>query len=91
MNIHDIINGKKQWRNHMTRVKKLPRDYQIVYKEIQKYLFKVTPIEIYTKENLLSDIVDLFEEGVIAGKDVLEVTGDDVAKFCDDLIKAVEV
>lgn len=36
---------------------------------------------------MLSGIVDLFEEGVALGKDVLEVTGSDVAAFCDDLIK----
>nr|WP_216853869.1 DUF1048 domain-containing protein [Phytoactinopolyspora halotolerans] len=44
MGIHDIIEGKKQWRAHMARVKALPRDYQIVYKEIQRYFFKVGPV-----------------------------------------------
>ncbi|MDF2952727.1 MAG: hypothetical protein K0S18_2310 [Anaerocolumna sp.] len=38
MKIHDIIEGKKEWRVHVARVKALPHDYQIVYKEIQKYL-----------------------------------------------------
>jgi len=36
---------------------------------------------------LLSGIVDLFEEGAALGKGVLEVTGSDVAAFCDELIK----
>jgi len=36
---------------------------------------------------LLTGIVDLFEEGALIGKGVLEVTGNDVAAFCDDLIK----
>ena len=35
MGIQDIIEGKKQWRAHMARVKALPPDHQIVYKEIQ--------------------------------------------------------
>ena len=39
MNIKDIIEEKKEWRAHMTRVKALPKDYQIVYKEIQKIYF----------------------------------------------------
>ncbi|HCA29655.1 MAG TPA: hypothetical protein DEP23_08875, partial [Ruminococcaceae bacterium] len=30
---------------------------------------------------------DLFEEGAASGKGVLEVTGSDVAAFCDDLIQ----
>jgi DNA-binding ferritin-like protein (Dps family) len=36
MSIKDIIEGKKECRAHMARVKALPQDYQIVYKEIQK-------------------------------------------------------
>ncbi|MBE6081977.1 MULTISPECIES: DUF1048 domain-containing protein [Tissierellales] len=87
MRIQDIIEGKKEWRAHMTRVKALPQDYQIVYKEIQKYLFKVGPVELTEGTGLLSGIVDLFEEGAASGKGVLEVTGSDVAAFCDNLIK----
>ena len=87
MSIQDIIEGKKEWRAHMARVKALPQDYQIVYKEIQKYLFKVGPVELTEGTGLLSGIVDLFEEGAAMGKGVLEVTGRDAAAFCDDLIK----
>ncbi|MEV0151007.1 MULTISPECIES: DUF1048 domain-containing protein [unclassified Nonomuraea] len=86
MGIRDIIEGKKQWRAHMARVKALPPDYQIVYKEIQRYFFKVGPIDLIDG-SLLSGIVDFFEEGVAAGKGVLELIGTDVAAFCDDLIK----
>ena len=81
MGIQHIIEGKKQWRAHMARVKALPPDYQIVYKEIQRYLFKVGG------GTLLSGIVDFFEEGVADGKGVLEIIGSDVAAFCDDLVK----
>jgi len=87
MSIKDIIEGKKEWRAHMARVKALPQDYQIVYNEIQKYLFKVGPVELTEGMGLLSGIIDLFEEGAVLGKGVLEVTGSDVAAFCDDLIK----
>lgn len=86
MSLRDLIKAKKEWRRHMERVKSLPKDYQIVYKEIQKYLFKVGPIEL-SEGTLLSEIVDFFEEGASLGKGVLEVTGDDVATFCDELIK----
>ncbi|MEU4351897.1 DUF1048 domain-containing protein [Streptomyces sp. NPDC023838] len=86
MSIQDIIEGKKQWRAHVARVKALPPDYQIVYKEIQKYLFKVGPISL-SDGPLLPGIVDFFEEGVVTGKGVLELIGTDVAAFCDDLIK----
>ena len=85
MGIQDIIEGKKQWRAHMARVKALPPDYQIVYKEIQRYLFKVGPADL-PDGGLLSGIADFFEEGAAAGKGVLELIGSDVAAFCDDLV-----
>lgn len=34
MNIKSIIEDKKEWRAHVARVKALPQDYQIAYKEI---------------------------------------------------------
>ncbi len=87
MGIQEIIEGKREWRAHMARVKALPRDYQIVYGEIQKYYFKVGPVDLTNEKGLLSGLVDLFEEGAAQGKGVLEVTGKDVATFSDDLIK----
>ncbi|MFD3522886.1 DUF1048 domain-containing protein [Streptomyces sp. NPDC058653] len=84
MTVQDIIEGKKQWRAHMARVKALPPDYRIVYKEMQRYLFKVGPVDL---PELLPGIVDFFEEGVAAGKGALELVGQDVAAFSDDLIK----
>jgi len=91
VSLQDAIEGKRKWqqkwRAHMARVKALPQDYQIVYKEIQNYLFKVGPVELTDGTDLLSGIIDLFEESAALGKGVLEVTGSDVAAFCDDLIK----
>jgi DNA-binding ferritin-like protein (Dps family) len=84
--IQDIIEGKRQWRAHMARVKALPPDYQIVYKEMQRYLFKVGLVDL-PDGSLLSGIVDFFQEGVAAGKGVLELIGSDVAAFCDDLVR----
>jgi DNA-binding ferritin-like protein (Dps family) len=84
--IKDIVEGKKHWRAHVARVKALPPDYQIVYQEMQKYLFKVGPVDL-PDGSLFSGIVDFFEEGVAAGKGVLELIGNDVAAFCDDLVK----
>jgi DNA-binding ferritin-like protein (Dps family) len=84
--IGDIIEGKKKLRAHMARVKALPPDYQIVYKQMQRYLFKVGPIDV-ADGCLLSGIVDFFAEGAADGKRVLELIGNDVAAFCDDLVK----
>ena len=87
MSVRDIIDGKRKWRAHVARVKALPRDYRIVYQEIQKYLFKVGPLPLTDGTGLLSGVVDFLEEGAASGKGVLDVTGRDVASFCDELIK----
>ena len=57
-----------------------------MYRELQKYLFKVAPAEV-SSTDLLSGLVDFLEEGAAAGKGVLELTGDDVAAFADDLVR----
>ncbi|WP_412537927.1 DUF1048 domain-containing protein [Longispora sp. K20-0274] len=86
MGIQDIIEGKKQWRAHRARVRALPPDYQIVYQEMEKYLFKVGPVDL-ADGPLLPGIVDFFTEGAASGKGVLRLIGADVAAFCDGLIK----
>ncbi|MFF3013481.1 DUF1048 domain-containing protein [Streptomyces sp. NPDC057939] len=86
MSIRDIIDGKKQWRAYTARVKALPPDYRIVHKEMLRYLFKVGPIDL-TDGPLLPGIVDFFEEGVAAGKGVVQLIGTDVAAFCDGMIQ----
>ncbi|MEV8443769.1 DUF1048 domain-containing protein [Actinosynnema sp. NPDC051121] len=86
MGVQDIIEGKRQWRAHVARVKALPPDYRIVYQEMQRYIFKVGPVDLMDG-TLLTGIVDFFEEGAATGKGVLELIGNDVAAFCDDLLK----
>lgn len=86
MTIHDLISQKRQWRDHMARVKTLPRDYQIVYREIQKYVFKVGSNAASEGMDVLVGIADLFAQGAGRGQGVLEVTGSDVAAFCDALL-----
>lgn len=87
MGIQQMIDEKKEWRVHMIRVKSLPKDYQIVYNEIQKYFFKVAPIGVTEKDGVLCELVELFEEGAQGGKTVLDITGEDVALFADQLIE----
>ena len=85
MGIGEVLEGKRQWRAHMARVKALPADYRIVYEEVQKDLFKVGTVSL-TGGNLLSEILDFFEGGAASGKGVMELIGPDVAAFCDGLI-----
>jgi len=86
MKLREMIQQKKQWRAHMRRVKRLPRDYQIVYNEMQKYIFRIGTVEFEGTTSVLSGIVDLMQEGAAAGRDVLDVTGRDVAALCDAML-----
>lgn len=85
MNIKKVIEGKKEWKAYQARIKSLPEQYQIVYKEMKKYLFKVCCTEGISCDNILLEILDLFEEGAVNGKNVLDITGMDVASFCDSV------
>lgn len=85
MGIKDVVEGKRRWRALQARVKALPPDYRIVYDEMQKYLFKVGPVQL-DGSGPLWDLVDFFEGGAAAGTGVMELIGPDVAAFCDDLL-----
>jgi DNA-binding ferritin-like protein (Dps family) len=82
-----ILGDKKEWRSMEARAKALPRDYTIVYDEIKKYLFKFSAGDGMETVQLLKDLLDLFETGAADGKRVLEVTGENVAAFCDELLR----
>lgn len=78
-----IIGDKKEWRAMEARAKALPKDYQVVYHDIQQYIWKSSEsngLEIF------KGLLDLFEEGAANGRKALEITGNDVAGFCDELI-----
>lgn len=53
---------------------------------MEKYLFRLCCTEGILYDTILSGVLELFEEGAAAGKDVLEITGTDVAAFCDGLL-----
>lgn len=76
---------KRQWKTLKRRVKAMPTDYQYVYKEMQKYIFKTVELDNEQCIALFTEIIELFEEGVSAHKHVLTITSQDVAGFCDSL------
>jgi DNA-binding ferritin-like protein (Dps family) len=41
----------------------------------------------YDMLGLQSNLLELFEESAADGKGVLEITGEDVAAFCDELLR----
>jgi len=82
-----VIGEKKAWRSMEARADALPRDYRIVYGEIKQYMFKFTAGDGTDTLAVLEDILNLFETSAAEGKHALDVTGEDVAAFCDERLR----
>jgi DNA-binding ferritin-like protein (Dps family) len=93
MNIFEKMIGsledKREWRAMEARAKALPSEFRNAYKAIQKYMWTAGggPTDWKDSSRIFGGILDLFEEGAAEGKNVTELTGKDVAAFCDDLVK----
>ena len=85
--IKKLITDKKEYKQMMKRVKLMPEDYQFTFGKIQKYMWNFASGDGYDMLKLQYDLIDLFEAGAADGKHVLEITGDDVAAFCDELLR----
>lgn len=89
-NIKKMIKSKREYKEQMTRVKALPEDYQYVFKKIQEYMWKFTAGSGYDMMKIHYNLIELFESGAASGKHILEITGKDVAAFCDDLLQSTQ-
>ncbi|WP_175989512.1 DUF1048 domain-containing protein [Bacillus sp. Marseille-Q1617] len=82
---------KREWRAMETRAKTLPSKYLNAYKAIQKYMWTAGGLTDWKDmSRIFNGILDLFEEGAAEGKEVTDLTGEDVAAFCDELVKDSE-
>jgi DNA-binding ferritin-like protein (Dps family) len=86
-NIIKIIKSKREYKQQMARVKALPKNYQYVFKKIQGHMWMFAAGSGYDMLKIHYDLIDLFEAGAAEGKQVLEITGEDVAAFCDELLR----
>lgn len=80
------LEGKKEWKAVEARAKALPEDYQTVYNEVKHYVWS-GGTGLMDPSNLFKRMVELFEEGAANGKQVLEITGNDVATFVEGLVR----
>lgn len=78
-----LIGDKKDWRRMEARANALPRDYRVVYGEMKSYLWRFTAGDGMDIVALLKDVLEEFEAGDAEGKGALEITGEDVAAYCD--------
>ncbi|MCL2153967.1 MAG: DUF1048 domain-containing protein [Oscillospiraceae bacterium] len=87
LNIPKIMEGKRKYKAHMARVKALPEDYQFVFDKIQHYMWMHAGGDGMDILKIHYDLIQLFEESAATGMHILSVTGDDVAAFCDELLR----
>ena len=87
-NVKKIIESKREYRQQMARVAALPKDYQYVFKKIQGYMWNFAGGNGYDMIKIHYDLIELFEAGAAEGKHVLEITGEDVAAFSDELLRS---
>ena len=81
-----MIGDKKEYKMMMARVEALPKDYQFVFKKIQNYMWNFSSGNGMDMLHMQYELIDLFEAGAAEGRQVLEITGDDVASFADELV-----
>ena len=87
-NIKNMIESKREYKQQMARVEALPKDYQYVFKKIQGHMWMFAAGSGYDMMKIHYDLIELFEAGAADGKHVLEITGEDVAGFCDELLRS---
>ena len=78
---------KRRYKQMQDRVKALPEDYGFVYRKIEHYMWMHAGGDGMSMIPILADLLELFETGAADGRKVLDITGDDVASFCDELLK----
>ncbi|MDR1089223.1 MAG: DUF1048 domain-containing protein [Coriobacteriales bacterium] len=87
LNIRKIRASKREYKQHMARVEALPEDYQYVFKKIQHHMWMFAAGSGYDMMEIHYSLIELFEEGAAEGRPVLQITGEDVAAFCDELLR----
>lgn len=90
LNIGKMIQSKREYKRQMARVEALPKDYRYVFKKIQSHMWMFAAGSGFDMLKIHYDLIELFESGAADGKHVLEITGEDVASFCEELLRGAK-
>lgn len=85
--IKKMIGDKKAYKDQLARVEVLPEEYRFVFEKIQGYMWSFAGGDGSDMLKTQQELIELFETSAADGKHVLEVTGEDVAGFCDEFIR----
>ncbi|MDR2832367.1 MAG: DUF1048 domain-containing protein [Streptococcaceae bacterium] len=83
------IEAKQEWKDQMKRVKSLPQEYQVVFKEMQNYLFQFASGDGMDTVKGIYDLLEMFEEAAANNISVLEFTGEDVGEFAENYRRSI--
>lgn len=81
---------KKKYREKMEEMKQLPKDYQVVYDEIQKFVWQFSAGDGMDMLNALYNLIEFFEEGAANDVPALELVGNDVGDFAETMLREVQ-
>lgn len=81
---------KVEYNQQMARLKRLPSEYQIVYKEVQKFLWEFTAGDGMDMLPPMLELLDFFEEGATNNIPVLQLVGDDVGAFAENTLHEIQ-
>lgn len=85
--IKKMIGDKKEYRDQIARAEALPEDYRFVFEKIQAYMWSFAGGDGSDMLKTQHELLELFETSAAEGKHVLDVTGEDVAGFCDEFLR----
>lgn len=85
--IQKMIGDKNEYKDQMARVEELPKDYRFVFEKIHGYIWSFAGGDGSDMLKAQNELIELFETSAADGRHVLEVTGEDVAGFCDEFIR----
>ena len=85
--IQKMIGDKKEYKEQMARIEAMSEDYRFVFEKMQGYMWSFAGGDGSDMLKTQQELIELFETSAAEGKHVLEVTGEDVAGFCDEFIR----
>ncbi len=86
-NFKRIAREKREFRQKQARANALPEDYRYVYHKIQHYMWGHSGGVGYGHDANTRRFARPVRNGRGGGQAVLDVTGEDVAAFCDELLR----
>lgn len=94
MNLFERLNklhaDKQEWRAQMKKVHAMPKEYQIVYKEVEKYLFTFADGNGQDTIAGLYQLIDFLQTGADNQIPVLDYVGSDVGEFAESFRQSLQ-